>query len=150
MTTEEEVLSPEDEIEKFKFVQHGPAYRGKSDHSGVHFILALLALALLLVIVLGILQVAISLKQDKTAEMFSLTRDLATYPNGNDWIVAGVALAIYVRCILWLISRVYIGGIKVLAEIQAENYLMVFVSGACQLLNLFALFLLIVAGFLFQ
>lgn len=149
MSTEEEVLSPEDEIEKFRFVQQGSAYRGKPDHSGVHFILGLLAAFLLLVAIASVMQIAIDLKLNKSAEVFSISRDFATFPNGNSWIVAGIALVIYIRCLIWLVAAVCIGGFKILAEVHAGNYLMTIARGAYQLLQLFCLFMAIVVGFLF-
>lgn len=149
MSTEEEVLSLEDEREKFRFIKVDSTSFGRRDRSGVHFILSLVAIFLLIVAVANMLQIAVDLKLNKSAEVFSLTHDLATFPNGNSWIVAGIALVIYVRCFIWLVTAVCIGGFKILIEIQAGNYLMVITRGAYQLLQLFMLFMAIIVGFLF-
>lgn len=110
----------EDEQEMNRYIKRSASY-GTKDRSGVHFIIGLLIVTAIAVVLYAVHDYISGLTREKGEGVFSLTHDLATFPRGNDWIVAGIAITIVIYFLIRLLTRLLISFAGIMVAIDDKE-----------------------------
>ena len=109
-----------DEQEMYKYVKSNPTYE-RDDHSGVRFIVGLVAVMTTALTLLGTFNYLSLLTADKDESTLSLSRDLGTFPHGNTWVVAAIAIIIVVYFLIRLLTWLLISFAGIMVAIDDKD-----------------------------
>jgi hypothetical protein len=109
-----------DEREMYKYVKRNPTY-GRDDRSGVRFIVGLVAVMTIALTLLGAFNYMSLLTADKDESILSLSRDLGTFPHGNAWVVAVIAITIVIYFLIRLFTWLLISFAEIMVAIDDKD-----------------------------